>query len=365
MDRRTFIKASAAATTIALPSRGIASAVHSYPAIPSLSDLASVRMSHTFMELFNLPIAMNDWGYAQAVKSVSAIMAIAFPPYACCGIPDTPWSPGLLSTCELIMNDRLISISNDPAHAVTYQWFPHCVVREQTVDGIHFRTTMFLPPEQRAVLQKIEIRNIGASNATLALGFNMRAAVTQKSSGWMAQLPGEADNRLSWNGEKGRLTWTAAHSKAASTQGISPAAEGVDGGNVLRYNITLAPRCYARASLCRDRSFKCRGCGRALRSSASAVFRTGATKRAPLRPVASLGVYFRQQRLLRIASEIAHHKRNAVEPVPQWIQESADRPPSITRLGLRAYVAYAERTCFTDVELSLGYCADQFQLVAA
>jgi hypothetical protein len=75
----------------------------------------------------------------------------------------------------------------------------------------------------------------------LTLGFNMRAAVTQKSSGWMAQLPGEADNRLSWNGAKGRLTWTAAHSQAASTQGLSPAADGVDGGNVLRYNFTLAP----------------------------------------------------------------------------------------------------------------------------
>ena len=121
MDRRTFIKASAAATTIASPSRAIESALHSFPSIPSLADLASIRMTHTFMELFNLPIAMNEWGYAQAVKSVSAITAIAFPPYACCGIPDTPWSPRLLSTCELMMNDRLISISNDPAQAVTYQ----------------------------------------------------------------------------------------------------------------------------------------------------------------------------------------------------------------------------------------------------
>ena len=241
MDRRTFLKTSAAATTLSIPSRGFAGAMQSLPDIPSLANLASTRMSHTFMELFNLPIAMNDWGYAQTVKSVSAIMAIAFPPYACCGIPDTPWSPGLLTTCELMMNGRLISISNDPAQAVTYQWFPHCVVREQTVDGIHFRTTMFLPPEQRAVLQKIEIRNMGDHNVALALGFNMRAAVTQKSSSWMAQLPGEADNHLSWNSGNGRLTWSAAHSQAASTQGIAPAADGVDGGNVLRYNFTLGP----------------------------------------------------------------------------------------------------------------------------
>ncbi len=69
----------------------------------------------------------------------------------------------------------------------------------------------------------------------------MRAGVRQKSSAWFAQLPGEADNHLSWNAGKGRLTWTAASSKAASTQGISPAADAVAAGNVLKYNLTLAP----------------------------------------------------------------------------------------------------------------------------
>jgi hypothetical protein len=240
MDRRTFLKASAAATTFGLHTNAGAAPTQQLPSPPSLGDLASTRMSHTFMELFNLPIAMNDWGYAQTVKSVAGLTAIAFPPYACCGIPDTPWSPGLLSTCELTMNDRLVSLSNDPAHAVTYQWFPHCVVREQTVDGIRFRTTMFLPPEQRAVLQKIEIRNIGRRTTEVTLGFNMRSAVTQKSSAWFAQLPGESDNHLFWNSANGRLTWTAAHSAAASTQGISPAADSLVGGNVLQYHLTLA-----------------------------------------------------------------------------------------------------------------------------
>jgi len=241
MDRRTFLKTSAAATTVALQARAFAGARPLLPSIPSLASLASTRMSRNFMELFNLPIAMNDWGYAQAVKSVSAITAIAFPPYACCGIPDTPWSPGLLSTCELMMNGRLISIANDAALAVTYQWFPHCVVREQTVDGIRIRASMFLPPEQRAVLQKIEIRNVGAHQAVFTLGFDMRAAVTQKASSWFAQLPGEADNHVSWDGGKGKLTWTAASSKAACTQGISPRADELTGGNVLEYHLALAP----------------------------------------------------------------------------------------------------------------------------
>lgn len=244
MNRRSFLKVSAGAVAVAAQSQALPalpSAARRLPSVPSLNDLASVRMPHTFMELFNLPIAMNDWGYAQSVKSVSGITAIAFPPYVCCGVPDTPWSPGLLNTCEMIVNDRLAAITDDPAQAVTYQWFPHSVVREQTVDGIRFRTTLFLPPEQRAVLQKIEIHNVSGQSSSLTLGFDMRAAVTKKTSAWMASLPGEADNHLSRDASHGRLTWTAQHSPAACAQGIHPPADTVAGGNVLQYRFSLSP----------------------------------------------------------------------------------------------------------------------------
>lgn len=240
MNRRTFLKVSSAAA-LAARANAMPATARALPVIPSLSDLASIRMPHTFMELFNLPIAMNDWGYAQSVKSVSAITAIAFPPYACCGIPDIPWSPGMLSTCELILNDRLVSISNDPARAVTYQWFPHCVVREQTVDGISFRTTMFLPNERRAVVQKIEIRNALTQRTGLKVGFDMRAGVTCKTTAWFAQLPGEGHNRCSWDASHGRLTFTAQHSKAACAQGIHPPPNRLVGGNVLEYHLDLKP----------------------------------------------------------------------------------------------------------------------------
>ncbi len=244
MNRRSFLKVSAGAAAVAAQAKALPnlpSAARKFPAIPSLNDLASIRMPHTFMELFNLPIAMNDWGYAQSVKSVSGITAIAFPPYVCCGVPDTPWSPGLLNTCELILNDRLAAITDNPAQAVTYQWFPHCVVRDQTVDGIRLRTMLFLPPEQRAILQRIEIRNVSGQRSSLALGFDMRAAVTKKTTGWLASLPGEADNQLSWDASHGRLTWTAQHSPAACAQGIHPPAASVAGGNVLEYRFALAP----------------------------------------------------------------------------------------------------------------------------
>ncbi len=245
MKRRNFLKLSAGAAVAAARASAFPAVVpgqgRALPAIPSLADLASVRMPHTFMELFNLPIAMNDWGYAQTVKSVSAISAIGFPPYACCGIPDVPWSPGFLATCELFVDDGFPAISGDPAQAVTYQWFPHCVVREQTVDDLHFRTTMFLPPEQRAVLEEIEIRNVSSRRRIVTLGFDMRAAVAKKTATWFTNLPGEGDNRSSWDAAHGRITWTAQHSQVSAAQGIHPPADQLVAGNVLQYNLTLNP----------------------------------------------------------------------------------------------------------------------------
>ena len=197
-------------------------------------------MPHFYSELFNLPIAMNDWGYAQAVKSVSGISAIAFPPYACCGMPDIPWSPGYLTTCELMLNDRLLAVSDAAGHAVTYQWLPHCVIREQTIDGIQFRTRMFLPPNLRAVVEKIEVRNTNAETRHVRLGFDLRAGVTRKTTSWFVNIPAEGDNRTNWNATQGRLTWTAQQSAAACAQGIHPAADRLVAGNLLEYELTLA-----------------------------------------------------------------------------------------------------------------------------
>lgn len=242
MNRRNFLKASASAAALAAgapPLRALAPTAR--PAIPSLADLASVPMTHGLMELFNLPIAMNDWGYTQTVKSVSAISAIAFPPYACCGVPSIPWSPGYLTTCELFVNDKLASISDDPAQAVTYQWFPHRVVREQTVDGLHIRTAMFLPAETRAAVEMIEVRNTAAASREFTLEFDMRGGVIHKGTTWFNELPAEGDNRATWNAAQGRITFAAQHSPAACAQGIHPPAQEVRGGNMLRYTLRMQP----------------------------------------------------------------------------------------------------------------------------
>lgn len=242
MNRRAFLKTSAATAAVAAGSPRLGAITSgSLPAIPSLASLASARMSHGFMDLFNLPIAMNDWGYAQTVKSVAGLSAIAFPPYACCGVPDVAWSPGYLRTCELFINGKFAALSDDPAKAVTYQWFPHRVVREQSFEGLHIRTTMFLPGEMRVVVQNIEVRNQDSLTRQFTLEFDMRGAIIHKGSAWFNELPGEGDNRLTWSSRQGRLTFAAQHSPAACVQGIHPPAQQLSGGNVLRYELQLRP----------------------------------------------------------------------------------------------------------------------------
>jgi hypothetical protein len=240
IDRREFLKLSAASSIVAGTGHNTLASVRSFrPQVPTLDDLASVTIRHTFGDLFNLPLAMNDLGFAQSVKSVSAITAIAIPPYACCGFPEITWSPGFLTTCEVIVDDRLLSICPPPENRINYKWFPHCVVREQVADGLRFKTSMFMPADRRAVAQSITVHNLSEARRKLTLGFDMRAAVTKKTAAWFFNSPGEGDNKITWSAEQGRLTFEAQHSAAASAQGLVPKAQRLQADNVLMYELEL------------------------------------------------------------------------------------------------------------------------------
>jgi hypothetical protein len=242
LGRRTFLKLGGAALAGA---NGIAHASVRAPRTlsptPSLDQLASTEMEYSFTDLFNMPVFANEWGYGQVSKSVSGVTGITFPPYACCGVPEVTWSPGLLTSCEMVVNGQLLSIAPPPGNHVKYRWLPQRVDREQTVGGLRIRTRTFMPVKQRAVAEHIELTNISSERQALTLGFDMQAAVIKKTTFWMAGCPGEGGNRQSWDAAKGRVTFIAQKSPAASAQGISPVAHGLQGGHILQHEITLAP----------------------------------------------------------------------------------------------------------------------------
>src|SRR5215470_16535209 len=194
-SRRSFLKASLATTALsAVPLHFESSKPHkSLPAIPSVDDLASGHFTHRMRDLYSNQTAQNELGYAQAAKSVAGVTAIGIPPLGCCGVPETPWSPGFLLTCEIFLNGRVL-LSYPDGDKVTYQWFPHSVVRETSADGLLFATEMFMPSKRRAVAQLIRVKNLYTARRKITLGFDIRAGVAKKPGPWFTNSPGEADN---------------------------------------------------------------------------------------------------------------------------------------------------------------------------
>lgn len=210
-----------------------------FTSLPIPDDLASVEMQFRYTDLFNMPVYANEWGYGQVSKSVSGVTAITFPPYACCGVPEVTWSPGLLTSCEIVVDGQLLSVAPGSAGIVTYRWFPQRVDREQTVAGLRIRTRTFMPVKKRAVAERIEITNLRRDRATFRIEFDMRAAVTRKSGEWMSGCPGEGDNKATWDASTGRVTFEATHTQAASAQGIEPRTASIAAGHVLQYQVEL------------------------------------------------------------------------------------------------------------------------------
>ncbi len=252
LNRRSFLKLGAAGGAVAalrpealglsLPAiRPLPGANGILPSPPRLADLAADSLTYKFRELFNCPAAMNEWGYAQVGKSVSSITAIAFPPYACCGPPETAWSPGYLLTCELFVDGRFAAIAAPPEGNVEYQWFPHGVVRRQKIGELEFTTRLFLPSKRRAVMQAIVVKNAGRSSRRVTLGFDMRGGVTKKTTAWFANSPGEADNKITYHARRGCLRFEAQHSQAVAVQGLRPLPARLEQQRMLTFDLQLAP----------------------------------------------------------------------------------------------------------------------------
>lgn len=244
-NRRSFLKG-AAASTVMLGASHAANAAAAptaptLPPVPRLQDLASDRVCNHFRDLYSTPATQNEWGSAKADKSVTGITALCFPPYACCGIPETAWSPGYLTTCELYLDGELLKVSAASGGQTSYIWYPHRIVRQAQAKGFSITTITLLPSRQRALLQSIVIKNLSGRGKSFTLGFDLRAAVIKKSGTWFVNSPGEADNRITWDATRGCLIFEAQHSQAVSVQGFLPKPNRMENKRVLVFEMTLGP----------------------------------------------------------------------------------------------------------------------------
>lgn len=255
LNRRSFLKVGALSAALPLatsaketgglapaPAKRSVGERELLPSVPTLRDLASDRLVHHFRDLFSPPEACNEWGRLKAAKSVSGIIAISLPPFACCGIPKMLFSPGYLTTCELFLNDRILNSYPAPAGQVTYLWYPHRIVRETVVRGLRFTTQTFLPSKQRAAAESITVKNESRERRKVTLGFDLRAGVTVKrGTPWFVGLPAEADNRVIPDRARGCVVFEAQHSPAVSVQGISPKPNRIEHRRMLVHEFPLDP----------------------------------------------------------------------------------------------------------------------------
>ena len=206
--------------------------------VPALAELASDRMVHRFDDLFAAPGLQNEWGHAQATRSVSGITSITFPPFACCGTPRIPFTPGLIPTCELAINGRLSVAYPLPMGTICYQWFPHCVVRETEIEQIRIRTRAFLPSRRRAVAQEITVVNGSRERRNLTLGFIMRAFVEAQPR--PSQDRDEADELFTALPDKCCIVFSSRDGRAHSVQGVSPVCDKILHGRMPSCSLDLS-----------------------------------------------------------------------------------------------------------------------------
>ena len=319
LDRRSFLKLSALSTALPLAApasvvagRGAASSGAEQtaapkgellPAIPKPADLASDRLVHHFRDLFAPPPAQNEAGYLQATKSVSGITAITFPPLSCCGIPEPPFSPGNLITCEIFLNGRILTSYPPPAGEVAYTWYPHRIVRETLVEGLRFKTETFLPSKQRAVAELIAVKNEGHERRKISLGFDLRAGVTVKrDKPWFVNSSGESDNKLTRSESHGCVIFEAQHSRAVSIQGVSPRPTRIEQGRMLVHEFSLEPGESAELPLPQSHGGRQgRNPGR-LRSTASQLRGTAQGERGTIHQHSSISLHPRELGILRSSS---------------------------------------------------------------
>ena len=247
-SRRSFLQASLAATAVSNPSIPTLALANGkpLPSIPTSRDLAGDRIAHHWRELYCSPTAQNELGYAQAAKSVAGITGIAFPPFGCCGVPNSPFSPGYLLTCELFLNGEIL-LACPGGDELAYTWFPHQFVRETQANGIRFHTVTFLPARLRAVAELIRVHNVTNERRRFTLGFDMRAAVARRTEPWfssgtsLADNAGEADNLVEWDNARACLVFRAQHSQAVSVQGVFPHAGRREYTRMLSLDVDLGP----------------------------------------------------------------------------------------------------------------------------
>ncbi len=203
----------------------------------NLSWYARWPISHTALDEWSRPGLTNGLGSLQAAGDPTSIRHVLFPPV----------SGGEESTAYLTLNGTFLAATS---LQTSVTWRPWAIDRETTHDGWQVASTLTMPPDVHAVLQRIQITN--TADVPRPLTFSLRLSgrcVNRGVEKWYWGVPGVATTLAGLLESTGLDPLTERLSHGLITQERPPAPPATDPHAGRAWNAQLlspAPHEWAR-----------------------------------------------------------------------------------------------------------------------
>ena len=149
-------------------------------------------------------------------------------------------APAFSSPANSLLTASSLRLQAPPDGSVEYQWFPHCVIRkpDRARTAVHHSHVSAQQAARRdAVHHGKESWAISAHASPLA--FDMRGATAKKTTPWFVNSPGEADNKITFDAQRGCLLFEAQHSQSAAAQGFLLGQTALEQKRMLAFEMKL------------------------------------------------------------------------------------------------------------------------------
>jgi hypothetical protein len=187
------------------------------PVIPTVNELQSDRLVHSFGDVFSPPGITNFWGGCQADLDITGVRSLNFPPF---------------TNSDRVTGSLFLDGWYFPAHnrPIAFTWYPDKIVRETEFNGLQFRSETILPFGKTTLVIRLAIVNTRPESCDILVKFGAAATITRNmGTGKVYVPPLEEDNRITIDESRRAVLFQAVHSEACSLQGMYPPPDNVNG----------------------------------------------------------------------------------------------------------------------------------------
>jgi len=196
--------------------------------VPRVGDLGSEKLVSGLTDNFNPPGLTNFYASLQAERDITGIRSFTSPPL----------STGEVGTCYLYVDGEYLASAEKE---VEYRWRPDRISRKVEFDGLDFHSKTYLPPEKKAAVVELEVKNLTKTEKSVSLLFRLNGGVTKKEEAWDDAVPPSGNrNEVQINREENLLAFKSESGDAYSLQGVSPSPDVIDKES-MEFSISVRP----------------------------------------------------------------------------------------------------------------------------